>query len=423
MHPLSFHYLHFVFSLAVETIPTEKLNTIASYFSQHDSNSDHQRELSFHRMFSSWASTLQSTIAQATEAVSSAQEAFFAMENPQNEEESSKAVADSNVSPADLLMAPANIAPQHWSIVLDVAFKDSNFFVIPPSRIFESTAISEKLLSLGMLDVVKIVPTKTEIDPAGLAPLAGHDLVAATHYSVMPRFISDELFWQHCLWRLGVLRQCTSINQLVDTYEAITHEENVSEPRQRLRGVDNSKLCSELRSRALAAQQNVDWMNEKQRAVDECLKNSGGSCQLLSTFIAKKEQTDLSDSVFESCKYHKTKLASLIGELETNTSRLVGTDLDPQGNGERYNELMLQNTELLNAIAAYSTMLVEMRESQKLAQVSHDESLSPTTLPVEGLPVATESSVVAAPPVSGTVDSDDEFSVKLPWDDDEDELS
>ena len=382
-------------------------------------------------MFSAWTSALhdavQDAVASAQEVATEATKDFFKLEEGAAAETPPRSESS---SVERLLLAPSGIPSSQWSLVLATAFSDSNFFVIPPARILSDNA--EALVALGVVDQCKNIRTVDLSEWVGLDALAANEAVARTHYAVMPRFVGDEQFLQHALWRLEVLHGCRDVGQMAALYEAITSERVILEPRRRLHGEDNSLICQQLREGLLREKESADWLVDKRRVVADCSENARGSCSLLRGFVAKGERSGLSDSIFESCKYHKAKLAGVIGDLESCASRLNGTDMDPE-EGALYTDILGQNDELSSVIADYARLVLSSdaldvappdapnvpngdgtcTSPRDTVRASHEERST------EGACIAVEPDEDADQP---NAPSGDEFEAKLPWDDDDDDF-
>lgn len=372
----------------------------------------------------------------------------------------SNSTSDISVSANEIdLMVPRDILsyipPQlqsfsgEWSVFLQGALLDENSYCVSLRTFLDhnrdGVETVERIASPALCrDVIeKIVKRSEECADVSISPQSMKAIlesfggaVNTIRFQVVPKFVSEDRFWRNLVTKCNIFYRCSSIPILLDVLEAVNREPRITADESRRKGfgtVCNIASLQKVRDDVAAFGIVSQWLESKRTAARSELQSALGSLQLLQNLTSKREVSELSDSVRESCKYRKTKIASILGELQGSTSKLKGTDLDPD-DGELYGDLVRLNTQLHDAIGEYTTV------KERLERGEFSESTPPPPGGCSGMPPHSPSSTVVLHDVSegqtpvfgsptdysrrrdgNNAEIDDtEFTADLPWEDEDD---
>lgn len=332
-----------------------------------------------------------------------------------------------------------------WKVLVEGVLHDENTYVIPPSRILAASSPAlQRLEQLG-----ELVRIRDEVESPVSVPTSFVDGVLSSstiqelRYSIVPRFVIETHFWENAYWRITVLRGCQSIQAALDLIDVLNTETSArTDVRKRNIGSwDNASHLASIRDKVRQEFDRSSWAQSKASAVREAIASASSSCQLISSLVAKRDASELGESVLESCKYHKVKVAALLGELG-GAEAAVGTDLDPNG-GELHTQLENLNEQLRACIAAFGEMKAGVESEGVLSSspqlqrspsgvgpgvVGGEDRIGATVLlsgSAEG-GSATRRDIsgntggrLAGPATTRALDDDVAFNAEMPWDDDE----
>ena len=329
-----------------------------------------------------------------------------------------------------------------WSVMLDMLAQEENFYVINHTSVLSSPLLE----SLGIKDSVEARSRgvfEGHVPDTFMQQSTTLPSVSSMHFSVMPRLVSDEVFWKNLYWRLLSLSDVTDLTTGVELACLFTNEPKPvpqGSPRHRNVGVENSAFQQTLRNEIERVIAERKWVDGKVMEVSGAIENAKGCLTTLHGLRSRGDQTDLVSSLVESCTFHKTKVGSLLGDLAScSVEALVGTELSPlEACGTLYRELMDVNMLLKDALVPKEAVLeettpvVEPTQPDTTPDVPEVDDLIP--LPEDDdddtfiVPNASDEFDNISTPspttqASGKLPSEaqtneDEFNAKLPWDDD-----
>lgn len=329
-----------------------------------------------------------------------------------------------------------------WSVLLDRLSMEENFYVVNHVSILSSPQLN----GLGVKELVEARSQSVfeggHVPDTFMKQSTTLQSVSSMHFSVMPRLVSDELFWKNLYWRLLSLSDVTDLSTGTELACLFVHEPKPAPeggPRYRNVGVVNSAFQHALREEIERVITERNWVEGKVGEVSGSIQNARGCLTTLNGLRSKAGQTDLVSSLVESCTFHKTKVGSLLGDLTSYpVEALVGTELSPlEDCGTLYRELMNINTQLKDALAPREEIVVE-----EVLTVPEDRVPPETTSDIpevhELVPLPDDDDTFILPNASDEFDNistpspttqasgklpseaqanEDEFNAKLPWDD------
>ncbi|RNF25146.1 uncharacterized protein Tco025E_02294 [Trypanosoma conorhini] len=303
---------------------------------------------------------------------------------------------------------------EEWMLLAEAAFTEENSCIIPPKTILGDASLASKLCGLLNLESIANLPeppVASECEPSQevVAWLMASPEKLGFRSAVVPRHVSDGQYWVNICWRFGLFRVCRSASQMLDVMEVASTEPNPLDTTGALRkkgiGVPNAaRHWQQLRETLNRRREMTAWVEEQISTVQQELELASSSLQLLTNVVSKRETTELGDSVSESCKYHKTKLGRLMGELKSQQEKLVNSVICPD-HGSLFQQLVKINDQLRAKLGAYAS-LSSKNPSDCWETVSTGEH--------EEVPVKADKS-------GGDNETATVFEAMLPWENDETE--
>ena len=307
-----------------------------------------------------------------------------------------------------------------WARLLEMLLEEENFYVVSCNTVLESK--QSELAALGLLE--RVEARRQEVFGGGaVAPLFSQEAVSfpvvhTMHFSVMPRLVTDEVFWKNVFWRLLVLSDLSDLSVAAEVAVLLTHEPHpVAETAARRRnvGLGNDKLKGALANEVRRIEAESAWVEAKVTEISETIRNATSCLCTLKGVRNKSGQSELVQSLVDSCAFHKTKVGSLLGELAAHpVEALLGTTLSPiEQCGVVYKQLLDLNADLKDALVPL--------EPSNVPTVSTDDGF---VLPTESDDFDNISTPSPTTQVGETTQSlmsggEDEFNAKLPWDDED----
>lgn len=266
-----------------------------------------------------------------------------------------------------------------WHEFLSGIVAEENTFCVPLHVYLDDAAAMDRLEAICGVTADKLRGIIEQIDHHEMGAKAMIDILEKfpdarqVRFQVVPKYTVEDKFWKHLMGRCRVYHQCPSISAALDAMDILHKEprlvghhtehhhsssEGDASKAARKHGYGstlNASTLQEIRDKVNARQVLSQWFESKRNAARSEIQTALGSLQLLQNLLTKKEVSELSDSVRESCKYRKTKVTALLGELQGVSHKLVDTDLDVEC-GELYLDLVKLNSQLQAAISSYQRL-------------------------------------------------------------------
>lgn len=335
-----------------------------------------------------------------------------------------------------------------WQEFISGVVAEENSYCVPLTVFVDDASVMARLHAICGINadqLAKIVDdvaahemdAKAMVDVLERFPAAGQ-----VRFHVVPKYVVEDRFWKNLLARCRVYHQCPSITAVLDTMDLLHKEPRLESGAPRKNGfgsASNAATLQEIRDKVCARQILSQWFDSKRNAARSELQTALGSLQLLQNLVGKREVSELSDSVRESCKYRKTKITALLGELQTVSHKLVDTELDVE-HGELFLDLVKLNSQLQDALQNYQRLKESegnngdgtaatvgaaalVRPSSGLATPNAEHNSSPRdTSSTSWTNVSKPTSVASTSKVDPTGDGAGEsaFTAELPWEDEDD---
>lgn len=410
-------------------------------------------------MFSAFSSLIETAAQKAKElsdaGIGIAQEAGLIPELEKGYDVESEGVSDNSSLPLDPHSAATNasdtginnslivddivgfVPPQlqsaagEWKVFLRGVLAEENTFCLPVHHQLNDDTAMNRLHTICGLSREHLESILADVDASEVSAALMSNVLqfspeaAAMRFRIVPKFVLEDLFWKHLVTRCRIYYRCSSMAAVLDAMDILNKETRLRPQDARKHGFGNpcngaelQKVRDDVNASAMISQ----WLEGKRNAAKSELQSAVSSLQLLLNLTAKREVSELADSVRESCKYRKTKIAGILGDLQTSAHKLVGTDLEVD-TGDVYVDLLNLNAQLHDAVAGYQA-LVESQQQQasastKVASLSTSGSAVLVSSPTSHVNTSTSSpqrvSTLASPGADETA-----FSADLPWEDDED---
>ncbi|ORC90779.1 uncharacterized protein TM35_000072030 [Trypanosoma theileri] len=302
---------------------------------------------------------------------------------------------------------------EEWQMIAESVLMEENTCIIPPSRIIENKEIASKICKCLKINSIANLPTPAEVDACKPSKEVVEWILSSSEKmefrsSLVPRLVGDEDYWVNLSWRFHLYHMCRNTDQLLDLVEIVSTEpdpvDKTGTQRKKNIGVpNNTEYWKKLRDEVQSKRALKHWIQEQVNNVNHEIELACGNLQLLSKLIKKRETTDLGNSVCESCKYHKTKLSRLMGDLAAEQEKLNDSELSVE-HGSLFSRLVETNEMLRIKIEAY-TDLCSGNLSEGWEHLSDEGNVE----------VATKNDMDEEKETDGDV----VFEAALPWEDEE----
>eukprot|EP00759_Apiculatamorpha_spiralis_P006388 PhF_6_TR13692/c0_g1_i1/m.22072 len=326
-----------------------------------------------------------------------------------------------------------------WAQLCFLLIEDVNTFLVAPSRV----AASGK--GIGAIDTTWTDATLSpEMVSQCLVAVKLCNPLHVRRFELVPRATSDTLFWSNLFWRLRELGKANSsqcklleVLQMLNTEPTPTPE---GAPRKKNIGVGNNGATIEGIVKKVET-----WIRHRAKSETLCegakedMRSARDNVRLLST-LNDRSDVELRESIFQSCRYQKQKLASRISDLSncvTEGRAMVALPEVPSQGIESFfaaledviAELHAVNTSLMDLLRTETTRVVPVNANsdepspltKPLATTTESNSVPELQQPGGATsPSTTQGNTnnhekgVGGKPVTG----DDFFSEKLPWEED-----
>jgi hypothetical protein len=308
-----------------------------------------------------------------------------------------------------------------WRTLVLGMMQDENTFIITQERLKDYPGVWSKVLAL----VPMVDEGGATLPPGAIAPMSEASVltmmavvqerlvlklpeVDQLRFRICPRYVSDSALWNNLQFRLAALHMCASIAAAMDLLTLLNTEpsaQNSEGGRKKNIGTwDNLSLLQQIRDAVTAKAVQSQWVEQKKKVALEYLESARNSCSMLLSLLTNGDRTEsgeLMESIAESCKYHKTKISGLIGEVcaPGASEKLQGSGLEEEG--VLLEKLLELNEDLHQALERYTLRTPAASKGPPQGSGTNRSEARPQ----EGL--------------SGSPDSDTAFNAQLPWDDDE----
>eukprot|EP00756_Hemistasia_phaeocysticola_P060768 Hpha_TRINITY_DN430_c0_g1::TRINITY_DN430_c0_g1_i2::g.27576::m.27576 len=195
-----------------------------------------------------------------------------------------------------------------WEVLVRALHSDEATFTVGPrgDGLGEEEVASLEAAGVGAVDwswAEGEVELRTRASEAAL----GDAGLSGVRHTLVPRAVKEGVFWSRYWWKLrelGKLRQTSQVRPLLRVLNAGGRPDGVAErveeaERGRRRAAETLRQCEE---EMRTSSDNVALLRRMQQRT-----LAGGG---------KSDSPELMESVYESCKYHKQKVASLMARLE-----------------------------------------------------------------------------------------------------------
>ncbi|KAH9579831.1 hypothetical protein LSM04_002442 [Trypanosoma melophagium] len=300
---------------------------------------------------------------------------------------------------------------EEWKMVTEAALMEENTCIVPPNSITENEEIASQLCKCLKVDSITDLPIPADVDACKPSKevvdwLLSSPVKLEFRSSLVPRLVEDEDYWVNVSWRFHLYQMCRNTDQLLDLVEIASTEPNpvdtTGTQRKKNIGVsNNTEYWKQLRDKVQSKRALTHWIQEQINNVNHEIELASGNLQLLTKIIKKREVTDLGNSVCESCKYHKTKLSRLMGDLESEQEKLNDSVLSTK-QGSLFTQLVETNEMLRVKIEAY-TALCSGHPSEGWENLSSEEKVEEPTKTV----------------VEEEKETDVVFEAALPWEEED----
>ena len=348
---------------------------------------------------------------------------------------------------------PDNFWASHcrvWRTLILNLLCDENTFVIAPQRLLEQVKDVEAKL-LHFLVAGSALPVILPADADAPTDFISHcsTRIQAMHFRLAPVVVQDHHFWKNVHWRIRLLQLTESVENALQVIRIVNTEPTPKPETTPVAVSDAAEVKEVKRKRNIGVWDNgplLDRQAESVRAALETdvrfkqlfdrvraeISGSNGSRQLLQNVLCSPhtESMELAESIADSCKFHKTKLAKHLAALnnvdedvfQIVTSTQNGEEKDADGDdsgGGRSAEI----NELRDSLMACNENMEEvLRDFEKWRTVG----LLPTSEKrserhVDGSGVVKSSSDGTADSYDHIPDDPNVFTADVPWDDDADE--
>eukprot|EP01006_Ploeotia_vitrea_P055624 TRINITY_DN68016_c2_g3_i2.p1 TRINITY_DN68016_c2_g3~~TRINITY_DN68016_c2_g3_i2.p1 ORF type:complete len:355 (-),score=41.56 TRINITY_DN68016_c2_g3_i2:1163-2200(-) len=238
-----------------------------------------------------------------------------------------------------------------WRALAQLLPKDHNTFLIGAERElgeFEASCCKECGIAIDFAEYEKVDETKTS--SCAVASLSSCKQLDDARFALVPKKVKDGIFWKRFFWKCGELSNCENSEKVL-TMLCVLNTASIADEDQKAKRVGELK---EILAEYLEIEGRRNWMKDNLERLTEETKTAQEASQLLTHYMEKcssggvdEKDKDLMESLFESCKYHKQKISSMLGEITTK--------LDDTTGNATVEGLMKENEELQNVIKAYSS--------------------------------------------------------------------
>ncbi len=332
---------------------------------------------------------------------------------------------------------------EEWKELILGMLLDENSCIVSSSHLFSVDGVQQKFdqlvndeTALPAMSTAESESLKRAIQVA----IAGHLSEAERlRFRICPRWVSDAHLWENLTFRLVTFHRCKAIEQCLDVLDLVNTEPTprpvgltaeggvTAEDSVRKRNVGswlNAATLQQIRDSVLAKRSVTEWSKSKKTQALDIIENGKNAYQMLSNLLQNpNESVELLDSVAESCKYHKGKIAAIIGELSSPGAAEKVPESFGLTNGPIFEQLLALNEDLHKVLETYGA-----RPAQPLASSSSNphqghspsQSTPSGSTAISAPTLQRSSSKAGSGSPTGFADTDTTaFNAQLPWDDDE----
>ncbi|KAJ9459457.1 hypothetical protein DIPPA_31727 [Diplonema papillatum] len=199
---------------------------------------------------------------------------------------------------------------KEWEVLAKGVLLDDNTFLVGPcNRVAPSHINFER----------DAVTPEYELACIAFKPLA------EARFQLVPKWVSDQNFWANYQWKLRELARSTTIRELEATLRSLNKDPIIPPlavgKRVKNRGITHENdVIAEIVARVEEERKTTQRLKDYAQQVGDEVSSATDNASLLKRVVARAngKSSDLIDSVFESCQYHKQKLTALLeqGEAE-----------------------------------------------------------------------------------------------------------
>eukprot|EP01060_Flectonema_neradi_P008958 TRINITY_DN16411_c0_g1_i1.p1 TRINITY_DN16411_c0_g1~~TRINITY_DN16411_c0_g1_i1.p1 ORF type:complete len:361 (+),score=89.69 TRINITY_DN16411_c0_g1_i1:93-1175(+) len=298
--------------------------------------------------------------------------------------------------PEDEKKAPWERIPESWQnrktqwVTLSKALcDDENTFLVGPQG------------RTGIID--KIDFSLPDAPPAEMQ-IASNEFkqLSTVRFKISPKWVSDTNFWVNFSWKLRELAICLSIEEVEERLRILNTQPEPQLPEGEYakgKGItQDPSIVQGIIDKIKAARDATAKLESLKATVAEEIKTCDENASLLVRILGRNTQnSDLKESVFESCKYHQQKVQQLISQIEESDQE---TRFEVPTDGLK---IALQTTEA--AIEKYHKTPAPAKQEQPATSSSPSpKTAAPATTSDEKKP-------------GGIPQQEDYFGAALPWED------
>jgi len=202
-----------------------------------------------------------------------------------------------------------------WSQLSLLLLSDVNTFLIPPTRVVPPPTEPWTDLELTPEIVAQCVAAVAVCPP-----------LHQVRFDLVPKWTNEQLFWSNLHWRLREFGKCDgTVSTVAELLKRTNTESAESTHRKKNTGVtDNKAMLEEIGKRY------QQWVSirSKCESLSTAAKEDMRSCRdniRLLTSLDDRSDGELRESIFQSCRYQKKKLATRIAEASSALTELMTT--------------------------------------------------------------------------------------------------
>ena len=321
--------------------------------------------------------------------------------DPLNQPEKKKDVSeDEKKTPWELIPSNWDNRRSQWVTLSKALCDDENTFLVGPQ---------------GRTGIINNINFELPSAPSPEMQIASSEFSALStvRFRISPKWVSDSNFWINFVWTLRELTPCSSIEEVKERLQILNTQPEPQLPvgeYAKGKGITQPpNIIEGIITKITAAKDATAKLDSLKLSVNEEMKTCDENASLLVRIIGRNSQnSDLKESVYESCKYHQQKVKQLISQIEESDEE-VRFEVSTEGL-----KAALETTE--QAITKYHETPVVKKETPA-KETPTKETPTPSPTAISPKPAASPPPSTSVEPNNGVVAQEDYFGASLPWED------
>eukprot|EP00755_Sulcionema_specki_P038734 Sspe_Gene.111447::Locus_93529_Transcript_1_1_Confidence_1.000_Length_1044::g.111447::m.111447 len=233
---------------------------------------------------------------------------------------------------------------KEWHLLITSLPLDPNCFLVAPRDPSTLSDSEEAMLkACGMYEVLQFGFTDEEYEqsiPQARAAATDPAMVDI-RLKLVPKWVSERDFWRNYFWKVRELGRCcdlskvrvvlTVMNSDPDPYPI--DDPSTDKKRRKNQGLlQGDDKIQEILGKVEEEEKARQWVEGMVKQIDDEVRCCNDNVVLIRRVQQRANTTspELRESVYESCKYHKQKVASLLGQLDGMPMEKRGEALGPE---------------------------------------------------------------------------------------------